>query len=137
VSDPVLVGDERHLLPGGAVLEADRLGGLHVLPEGAEVESAEIAAELEVDVQLLAPLERSVNRLHHLAILVARDLPRGAEAENTGRQIGDLLNHAPSVNAEVTRPARRVVPLCRVRSLTAVGARQLRSLSRIAICLAS
>ena len=53
VPHPVLVRDERHSLPRAAVPQADRAGGLHVLPERTQVEAVKVAGELEVDVQLL------------------------------------------------------------------------------------
>jgi hypothetical protein len=63
----------------------DRARRLHVLPERAQVEAVEVVRELEVDVQPLAALERRVDGLHHLPILVARDLPGGAKAKDTCR----------------------------------------------------
>jgi pimeloyl-ACP methyl ester carboxylesterase len=92
VPDPVLVGDERHPLPRGSVLQADRAGGLHVLPERTQVETVEIAGELEVDVDFLAALECRVDRLDDLPVLLACELPGCAEAEGPCRQIRQLLD---------------------------------------------
>jgi hypothetical protein len=59
----------------------------------------EIVRQLEVDVELLAALERRVDRLHHLPVLLARDLPGRAA-------LGDRLTGA--------RPRNRVGSLERL-----------------------
>ena len=82
------------------MLEPDRAGGLQVLPERAEVEPAEGAGELEVDVQLLAALEGRVDRLHQLPVLVARDRAGGAKPEHILGQIGYPFDHVPSLSLQ-------------------------------------
>src|SRR5918994_2702175 len=84
VPDPVLLGDERHPLPGRAVLQAHRAGRSQVIPERCQVETLEVVRQLEVDVQLLTALERRVDRLHQLPVLVAGDLAGRAKAECSG-----------------------------------------------------
>jgi hypothetical protein len=77
------------------VLQADRAGGLHVLPERTQVETVEIAGGLEVDVDFLAALECRVNRLHDLPVLLACELPGYAEAEGPcGRSVSFSINVA-------------------------------------------
>src|SRR3954471_2911167 len=90
--DPVLIGDERHPPPGRTVLQSDRACSLEVLLEGAPVETVKVVRELEVDVQLLTALERVVDRLHHLAELLAGDLAGSAKPDCSWRQIGDVLD---------------------------------------------
>jgi hypothetical protein len=80
------------------VLETDRPGGLHVLPEGAEIETLEVVRPLDEDPQLLPAFERVVDRPHQrVVVLVAAELPREPEPEHARRQPVDPLDHAAGV----------------------------------------
>ena len=105
------------------MLEPDRAGGLQVFPERGEVEPVEVLGELEVDVQLLAALEGRVDRLHQLAVLVARDLAGGAKAEHAVGQFGYPFDHAPSVSATVILWAMTVARTLRLgdTEITRIG----------------
>src|SRR5262249_20792784 len=82
-----------HSPPGRAVLEADRPGRLHVFPQSAGVEPAEVVADDEEEVDRPALLERPVDGLHDLPVFVAGELPGSLEPENALLHVAERLDH--------------------------------------------
>src|SRR5262249_36627595 len=100
------VRHERHPLPGGSVLQANRPSRLHVLHESTPVEPAKVACQLEIDVELVASIERRVDRLHHFPILVAADPSGGTKAERPRRQGARVLDHVGDPSGRWAEAAR-------------------------------
>src|SRR5262245_34651019 len=92
VGDPVDAGDEGEPLPGRAVRELDTEPGLHVLDPGPGLEAVEVRQHEENP--RLSRVDRLLqSRLQDLAIVVAGELARGAQADDAGGRVVHPRDH--------------------------------------------
>jgi len=97
-ANPVLVRDERESLPGRAVLQPDGARGLEVFPERPGIEALELVGQLDEDPELLAALERRIDRRdQRVVVLVPLELSGDPEAEDASWELADRLDHGRTI----------------------------------------
>src|SRR5262249_47295239 len=120
LADPVDAGDHGELLPLGAMPELDPETRLDVLDNGLGLQA--VVVRQDEEHPRLAGVDRlPERRLHDVPVVVPRELPRRAQADDAGGHLLDPLDHlclllrGGRVRAAINRS---MIPALQLRDLT-------------------